>query len=335
VVNASFQCYFDELVKPRAGMNPAPQTFPKAPADASEEAQMMIASFEGSMPRPNYDDPAVRQQIRPVIEAMWGSVTNYLDFDFTRRNEKLGGVNCTVFTPAALKNKTQKLLYLHGGAYWLGSPEANSTVALMMAHHSGLEVISVDYRLAPEFPHPAGRDDAVAVYGALLGQGYNASDIAMFGDSAGGGLALMTALELRDHTSLPLPAALGLNCPWVNMAMDGDSYETVAALDPILSVSGLAPAAAGYAGNLGITAPEVNAHKADLTGLPPMIIQVGTRDILLSDAIRTAKQARLCGVDVEFEVFDGMWHVWHATPGLPEAEKATLDIATFLCNHMG
>ena len=335
MVNASFQRYYDELVKPRAGMNPAPQSFPKAPADASEEAQMMIAAFEGSMPRPNYDDPAVRQQIRAIMEAMWGSVSNFLEFDFTSREEEMAGVNCTIFTPANLKNQTQKLLYLHGGAYWLGSPTANSAVALKMAHHSGLEVISVDYRLAPEYPHPAGRDDAVAVYGALLGQGYNAHDIAMFGDSAGGGLALMAALELRDHSSLPLPAALGLSCPWVDMAMDGDSYHTVAPVDPMLSVSNLAPAAAGYAGNLGVSALDVNAHKADLTGLPPMIIQVGTRDMLLSDAIRIAKQARLCGVEVEFEVFDGMWHVWHATPGLPEAEKATLDIATFLCDHMG
>ena len=167
----------------------------------------------------------------------------------------------------------------------------------------------------------------------MLDQGYKAENIGVYGDSAGGGLTLAMALAAREE-GLPLPGALVVVSPGIDYTGSGDSYITLADVDPVLRTDP-APRRADYAGDADLSDPLLSPVYANYTGFPPLLIQVGTREVLLSDTVRLARNARAAGVDVTLDVWDGMWHGWHDTPGLPEADQACTEIAEFFASRLG
>lgn len=221
----------------------------------------------------------------------------------------LGGRPAERLTPkGAATDKV--LLYFHGGAYSLGSPKSHRGLAAHLAAGAGATAYVPHYRLAPEDPYPAAVEDGVAAYKALLDAGIAASRIVIGGDSAGGGLTLATALAARD-AGLPAAAGLFLISPWANMTTSGASYAVKDGKDPMISAAGMVDSAATYlAGkpNDALASPAT----ADFTGLPPMLIHVGSEEVLMSDAVAVAQQAGLAGVGVRLEIWPEMIHVWHA-----------------------
>ena len=221
------------------------------------------------------------------------------------------------------------ILYLHGGGYVISGPRSHARLAAQIAHAARSETWFVDYRLAPEHPHPAALEDTLAAY-RWLARSDNRAGIVLAGDSAGAGLALAAALAIRD-TQLPPPAAIVLISPWVDLTLSGESLRTLRARDPMLRRPWLENCAAHYAGALPRESPALSPLFADLRGLAPMLIQVGSEEILLSDAERLAANAAQAGVPVRLSCFQGMWHDFQVHAGaLPEADHALTEIGTFL-----
>ena len=219
----------------------------------------------------------------------------------------------------------QVIVHLHGGAFVLGSPTASAALAVGVAQRTGLPVVSVDYRLAPEHRCPAGLEDIVDVCRELSASG---SLVAVFGESAGANLSLAAAVALRDRGET-LPARLGLLSPWVDMTCSGDTYRSLAPADPVLGPLDPPAFAEAYAG-ANTADPSASPLFADLAGLPPSLIQSGSREILLSDSCRLEDALRRSGVDVVLNVWDGLWHGWQLQYRVPEANQALDDLAAFL-----
>jgi acetyl esterase/lipase len=201
------------------------------------------------------------------------------------------------------------LLFLHGGGYVYGSLVSHGGMVAEIARASRCVALSLQYRLAPEHPFPAALEDACAAYEYLLGR-FAPNKLAIVGDSAGGGLTMSTLLTLRD-TGRPLPGAAVCVSPWVDLEHTGESWTTRQALDPMIDrplVDMLTPL---YLKDASPGLPVVSSIKADLRGLPPLLIQVGEREVLYSDAERLASRAKAAGVDVVFEEWKAMVHVWH------------------------
>lgn len=227
------------------------------------------------------------------------------------------------------------VLYLHGGAYIVGSMTSHTALAGQIASATRANAWLVEYRLAPEHPYPAAVEDAVAAYRDLLAQGIAATDILIAGDSAGGGLALATAIALRD-AGVAQPAALVLISPWTDLTLSGRSLQTQADIEPMLNVPWIEWAAGLYCGEGGDdritprTAPGVSPLFADLAGLPPMLVHVGADEILLDDSTFLVERALQAKVDATLRVFDDLWHVFHAQAGLlPDADAALEEIGEF------
>lgn len=218
------------------------------------------------------------------------------------------------------------VVYLHGGGYSVGSPRTQGMIPAHLARASGATVYVPDYRLAPEHPHPAGLEDALASYCCLLDRGADPGRIALAGDSAGGGLALATAVALRD-AELPLPGALALISPWVDLTLSGESVVGERAGDAMLTRSWLAWCARGYLAGRPADDPACSPLFADLAGLPPSLIQVGTREILLSDAERLAERAHAAGVDARLSVYEGLGHAFQLHAGALRASDAAIEEA--------
>jgi len=222
------------------------------------------------------------------------------------------------------------VLYLHGGGYVIGSINTHRSLAARLSRASKARVLVIDYRLAPEHPHPAAVDDSVAAYRWMLGQGLKPARIAVAGDSAGGGLTVATLVAIRD-AKLPLPGAGACLSPWVDMEGIGESMTTKADVDPIVQKAGLLQMAAAYLGGKDARTPLAAPLYADLSGLPPLLIQVGTAETLLDDASRLAERARKAGVTVSYEPWDSMIHVWHLfAPMLDEGQQAIDRIGEFV-----
>lgn len=240
-----------------------------------------------------------------------------------------GGVPAE-WTSAPGAREDRAVVYLHGGAYCLGGIATHRGLAARLSRLARVRVLNVDYRLAPEHPHPAAVDDAAAAVRFAVASGFAPSRTAVAGDSAGGGLALATLLALRD-AGLELPAAGVCISPWTDLAGSGESMRTRAAQDPLVDAETLARMAAHYLAGGDPRTPLASPLFADLRGLPPLLVHVGTAEILLDDATRLAERARDAGVDVQLEVWDEMIHVWHAFADLlPEGEQALQGIADFL-----
>ncbi len=221
------------------------------------------------------------------------------------------------------------ILYVHGGGYVMGSAGSHRDMTGRLSKAAGARVLSLNYRMAPEHLFPAAVDDTVAAYRWLLDQGIKPANIAVAGDSAGGGLAFAALLAIRDGGH-PVPAAgIGIS-PWVDMEGLGESMTTRAAVDPVVQKEGLLNMAKTYLGDADPKNPLAAPLHANLAGLPPLLIQVGDHETLLDDSNRIAERARKAGVDVTLKVWDEMPHVWHLfAPILPEARQAIDEIGAF------
>jgi acetyl esterase/lipase len=197
-----------------------------------------------------------------------------------------------------------------------------------------MRVLLIDYRLAPEHPCPAAIEDAVSAYRWLLQQAIAPEQIALGGDSAGGGLALAALIALRDSGTTP-PAAAVLLSPWLDLALRGESMHTRAQVDPLTSYNDLRHAAALYLGGLAPDDPRASPLYADLHELPPLLIHAGDHEVLRSDATRLAERADAAGVPTQLAIWDSMWHVWHAwADQLPEARAANTQVGEFVRQHI-
>jgi len=226
------------------------------------------------------------------------------------------------------------VLYFHGGVYVMGDAFLSADLASQVGRRTQAKVISVDYRLAPEHPYPAAVDDALAAYEALLQSGVDPSDIAFAGESAGGGLAIATLVNARDH-GLPLPAAAFVMSPYADLSLAGTSMETRHEVDPLLSREALQARVTDYTSGqdpaLGLISPVF----ADLSDLPPLIIQAGTHEVLLDDAVRLARQAAIADVEVTLDITPGVPHVFQTFyPILDEGAAALGRAGQFLSAHL-
>lgn len=226
------------------------------------------------------------------------------------------------------------ILYLHGGAYTIGSPDSHRAITSHLSKVSHTKILAIDYRLAPEHPYPAAVDDSVSAYTWLLNSGYPPDKIVVAGDSAGGGLSLATVIALRD-ADIPLPKAVVCFSPWTDLEGTGETWTTKIQVDPMLTPEWLHFMANLYAGN-HLQLPRVSPLYADFHGFPPLLIQVGSEEILLSDSTRLAERAKASGVDVELDVIDNMYHTWAALSGMvPESSQAMQRTGRFIRNRMG
>ncbi len=240
-----------------------------------------------------------------------------------------GGVPAEwVSAPGASADRA--VLYLHGGGYNAGSPASHRELAGRLSAASGGRVLSLDYRLAPEHPFPAAVDDATAAYRWLLAQGVEPGRAAIGGDSAGGGLTVAAMVALRDAGD-PLPAAGVCLSPWVDLEASGESMTSRAKRDLMVGREGLLDSASAYLAGADARTPLAAPIYADLRGLPPLLIQVGTSETLYDDSVRLDERARAAGIDVTFDVWEEMVHVWHLfAPILPEGQRGIEAIGEFL-----
>lgn len=220
------------------------------------------------------------------------------------------------------------VLYFHGGGYVMGSLNTHQEVMSRISRACGASVLGVDYRLAPEAIFPAAVEDAVASFDWLIGQGISPGKVVFGGDSAGGGLTYATLVSLRD-SGRPLPAGAFSFSPWTDLTSSGDSMKTRAEADPMIEEALISSIAPLYYGEQDPSAPLISPLFADLTGLPPQLIQVGDAEVLLDDALRIADKARKDGCKVTHHVFDEAFHVFQAMPQLPEAEEAMAEVGAF------
>jgi len=225
------------------------------------------------------------------------------------------------------------ILYLHGGAYALGSVNTHRELIARVARTANMRGLALDYRLAPEHPFPAALEDAVTAYRWLLAQGFAPEEIFIAGDSAGGGLALATLVSLREAGD-PLPAGGICLSPWTDLALTGSSISSKAKVDPILDPESLEKYAKYYAKEQEATHPLISPLYANLEGLPPLLIHVGVDEILLDDAVGFTEKAQKVGVDVDLEVWGEMFHVFQIIPFLPETREALNHIAEFVARHL-
>jgi len=290
----------------------------------STEHEQIVAMMEGGL---GLDDLSVTEQ-RAAMEASAGMFA--VEPDVFTVEVDAGGVPAE-WVSIGDQAADRIVLYFHGGAYVMGYRNPHRAIAGRIARAAKARVLLPEYRLAPEHPFPAAVDDAVACWRWLTSEGYSARQMAIAGDSAGGGLALATLLALKAAGS-PLPAcAVGLS-PWTDLEGTGPTAQPGAVNDPMLTPDGLKSSGLQYAAN-DLQNPLAAPLHGDLEGLPPLLLQVGTREILLSDSTRFAEKAGAAGVEVTLEVEEGLIHVWQMLPGVPEAESAIDRIGAFIARH--
>lgn len=243
-----------------------------------------------------------------------------------------GGVKAEWITaPGAATDRA--ILYFHGGGYVLGSIHSHRDMCERLSRAAQARVLALDYRLAPEHPFPAAVEDARAAYRWLLKQGLSPKRIALAGDSAGGGLTFATLLALKQHGD-PLPACAAPLSPWVDLEALGDSMTTKDAEDPMVHKHLVEQMAKTYVPSGDLRNPLCAPLYGDLSGLPPLLIQVGSRETLLDDAVRMADKAKKAGVAVELDVWQGQIHVWQIFASrLDEGEQAIQKIGAFVRRH--
>jgi epsilon-lactone hydrolase len=248
-----------------------------------------------------------------------------LPADVTVTRAVLGGVPTAEITVDGIEPR-HLVLYFHGGVYVLGDAFQPAGLASQVGRRTRAKVISVDYRLAPEHPYPAAVDDALAAYEALLQDGTAPSDIAFAGESAGGGLAVATLINARDH-GLPMPAAAFLMSPYADLTLAGTTMETKGEVDVLMSRANLQSRVGDYTSGQDAALDLISPIFANLSGLPPLIIQAGTHEVLLDDAVRLARQAAIDDVDVTLDITPGVPHVFQTFYPILDEAVAALDRA--------
>ncbi len=237
-----------------------------------------------------------------------------------------------ITTPGSSKKTT--ILYLHGGGYSGGSISSHRSMVVEIAKVAQAKALLIAYRLAPEHCYPAPVEDALTAYQWLLSNGIQPEDIVIAGDSAGGGLTLALLIALRDN-AFHMPACAVCLSPWTDLTGSGESLVTCAGKDIFIDPSAIKPAAAVYLGGADPRSPLASPLFADLHGLPPVLIQVGSDEVLLSDSTSFAERAQAAGVEVTLEVWKNMQHVWQfAARYLPEARQAIGGIGEFIAEKL-
>lgn len=242
---------------------------------------------------------------------------------------EIDGVPAAWIRPSTAEGE-KIILHFHGGGYVIGSIDDHLMMCIPMAQTLKMNLLLPEYRLAPENPFPAALEDALKVYRWLLAEGHKPGDMIVSGDSAGGGLALAAVLALRDSRE-PLPAAVVVMSPWVDLTHKGESHITKAGTESVLNTEVLKEWALCYAGEANLSNPLVSPVYADFHGFPPLLIQVGSEEILLDDSRMLTEKAQADGVSVTLKVWNGMWHVWQAVGDLlPESRKAFEEMGAFV-----
>jgi epsilon-lactone hydrolase len=294
----------------------------------SETLAQLVAGLRAGGPDLGAPPPQARASFSAMVEA----APIAADVQFERID--LGGVPALASTTPGTR-ADQILMYLHGGAFVVGSAHDYRSLSCELGRATGVRAVSVDYALAPEHPFPAAVDSCVAAYRALLDGGLSPRNIVIAGDSAGGGLTLSTLLAARD-AGLPLPAAALCISPWVDLECSGGSSRSKADVDPSLKREGLLYMAGQYLQGQAASHPLASPLQADLRGLPPLLVQVGSAEILLDDALRLAQVAAHADVPVQLAVWPDMVHVWHFFSFmLPEGRQALAEAGAFLRHHLG
>lgn len=280
--------------------------------------------------KPPPENPSIAHQ-----RARFAKLATFLPTpeDATTEAVSAGGVPAEwISAPGSDSGRT--ILYLHGGGYCIGSIDTHRTLCYGLAAAAGARILSLGYRLAPEDPFPAAVEDAEAAYCWLISEGFDASQIALAGDSAGGGLVVAVSIALKQRGS-PLPAAAVCFSPWVDLEGLGESMTTKADVDPMSRRPELLEFAAHYLNGTDPRNPVAAPLYADLSGLPPLLIQTGTAEIFLDDSRRLAKRAKAAGVDTTLDVWDDMIHVWQLfAPMLSEGRDAIKEAGAFIRARM-
>jgi epsilon-lactone hydrolase len=292
---------------------------------AGDELEPIIAGFQAMAGAWGAD--ATPDRMRADFEAWCERFADRRDATIARVAP--GGVPADeIAIPGAATART--ILYLHGGGYVLGSARSHRSLAKRIAAEARARVVVPDYRLAPEHPFPAAVDDAVAAYRGLLAGGARPEQIAVAGDSAGAGLTLALLASLRD-AGAPLPACAVLLSPFADLECSGETYASLAQADPIVSREMGVGMGLTYVGGGDPRHPLASPVHAKLAGLPPLLIQVGSREVVLDDARTIARRATEAGVPAELEVWNGMIHAWHLyAPALESGRRAVEDLAAFV-----
>ncbi len=292
---------------------------------SSPALERILAAF--STTRPAAADVTV-ETMRADMEAMQAGLR--VPDDVETEPADADGVPVEwIRTPGASNERA--IFYLHGGGYVMGSINTHRYLMQSIGRAAGATVLAVDYRLAPEHPFPAAVDDAITAWNWLQAQGFEASRAIIGGDSAGGGLTLAMLLRLRDESG-NLPAAAVCLSPWTDLASAIDSVETKNN-DPLVSSNGLRGMSRAYVGEANAEHPLISPILADLAGLPPLLIQVGTAEHLRDDSTVFAQRAEEAGVDVTLEEWEDMIHVFQAFPMLAESGQAIAKIGQFAKLH--
>ncbi|MFD9889386.1 alpha/beta hydrolase [Amycolatopsis sp. NPDC059027] len=296
------------------------------------------AKIDAMLRQPRPEGPRSVEEIRAGFRALMAGML--VPAGIRTRTETLGDRPAVLVEPAddAKARTTAKagtILYFHGGGFVYGSPETAMSLTGNLVAKTGFRAFSLDYRLAPEHPFPAAIEDTLSAYRALLDSGEDPSAIAFAGDSAGGGLTVTTCLAARD-AGLPLPAAIVAFSPGLDATRTGESMDTKADLDPLLTREGMAHTGAMYLAGADPHQPLLSpAILADLTGFPPMLLQAGTNELILDDSTRLAARALDAGVDVILDITADVPHVFQSFTGiLDEADQALDRAALFLTQHL-
>jgi epsilon-lactone hydrolase len=328
-----------------ANGKPGPRVVPgrsiPVPNTASPELQAMIAA---PYRIPNWDaNPKSAEEWKQLINrlATAGATAQQAvreKLGVSLETSAIGGVKVFILSPKEIPpaNRNRLLVNVHGGGYVYNPGEAGTGEAALMAAYGGFKVISIDYRMPPDFPYPAAMDDAMAVWKEAVKM-QNPRNMAIFGTSTGGGMTLAMILRAKKE-GLPLPAAIAPGTPWSDLTQTGDTYKTNEWVDNVLvSYDGyLRHAAELYANGHDLKDPQLSPIYGDFTGFPPAILTSGTRDLFLSLTVLTHRKLRRAGVEAELEVFEGMSHAqYNFDPFVPETKEVFTEIASFFDKHLG
>jgi monoterpene epsilon-lactone hydrolase len=315
-----------------------PRTIP-IPTTVGPELQRAISpacEVSGSAPpRTNEQWKAFVRKSDAEAETSWDHFQKR--FHVSVEEGKLGGVRVYDVKPEAIseENRSRVLMHVHGGGYVSGGGKAAANEAVMMAYYGKIEVISVDYRMPPDFPFPAALEDSVAVWKEII-RTHTPNNVGIFGTSAGGGLTLATVIRLKE-LGLPLPGALMAGTPWADLTKTGDTYYTNEFVDNVLCTNDgvLGAAAKLYAGTHDLKEALLSPIYGDLSGLPPTVLISGTRDLFLSNTVRVHQKLLQSGVQAELLVFEAQSHAQYLiVADAPESETAYREVAEFFDRHL-
>ena len=306
--------------------------YKEAPRSISPEAQRVFEEFPKPSELPDLNDQLALRQFRQQFKTETIQFNAQAGCSYEFQTENIAGVRCLWITTPSCRKEAAPLIHLHGGYYIFGDPESCAGYMIRLAELAGVPVLSIDYRLAPEHPFPAALDDVVSVLHALHDRKQPVCNLVLIGESAGGGLALSVAMSLRNNRET-LPEALILLSPWTDLTESGDTYLTLASHDPLMGKGSTQAVVKAYSASRDPSEPLISPLFGNFEGLPPILIQAGSREVILSDSIRTARRARTAGVDVQLDIWDGMWHTFHFDQTTPEACEAISEIGDFISRY--